>query len=281
MGKPLLSFCLFIDILGFSKEIINAELSNSQEEHFKIIYDSFTNATKSLRGKDKYSLRGDDDGTQLWEIKLFSDNVLLGIPLSFVKNRGFDDEDIFGYVITEIIQFQIKMAIDGWFLRGGWSVGFLYIDGMMAYGKALLDAYIIESKQAINPCILLSDALNPMIKKHLSYYAKVEFSPHHSELLLNSRGNYFINYLISVRMEDDDGHIQVDVSTLRIHKENVLKNYKNTQVISNAKERDTIIKKYEWLIDYHNFFIKTFLGSTFSKFKIKKSFNTDFYLLKK
>lgn len=280
-GEPLLSFCLFIDILGFSKEIIDAETTNTKDKHFKEIYHSFTDATKSLRGKDIYSVRGDDDGKQLWEIKLFSDNVLLGSPVPLTNNGGFDHEDIFGYVITEVIQFQVKMAIDGWFLRGGWSLGFLYMDEMMAYGKALIDAHDIESKKAINPCIQLSGAMNPMIEKHLTYYSKVEYSPHYSELLLNSHGYYFINYLNAVRMEDDDGGIQVDNKVLEIHKKNILKNYKASQMTTDAKEKDKIMKKYEWLIDYHNFFITTFLSMDYNKFKIRKSFDTKFYLLKK
>jgi hypothetical protein len=280
-GKPLLSFCLFIDILGFSREIIDAEATDTKEKHFKNIYHSFTDATKSLRGKDKYSLKGDDDGKQLWEIKLFSDNVLLGSPVLLTNNGGFDHEDIFGYVITEVIQFQIKMAIDGWFLRGGWSLGFLYMDEMMAYGKALIDAYVIESKQAINPCIQLSSSMNHLVEEHLSYYAEVKFSPHHSELLVNSHGNYFINYLIAIKQEDDEGNSYVDKKKLEIHKQNILKNYKASQLTSDVKEKDKIMKKYEWLIDYHNFFIKTFLGSTYNIFEIKKSFNTKLYLLKK
>lgn len=62
------------------------------------------------------------------------------------------------------------MALQGFFIRGGLSVGTLFVDDNCVYGEALIDAYELESKVAVNPIVILCENTMKLVDHHIGYY---------------------------------------------------------------------------------------------------------------
>lgn len=58
--------------------------------------------------------------------------------------------------ILGVAGMSLKLMSKGVFVRGGFSQGTGFLDDENIIGPALLDAYLIEQKVAVSPCILLS-----------------------------------------------------------------------------------------------------------------------------
>lgn len=253
------SYCLFLDILGVTQEIIFNERNSTSDDHFNRLYKVFVDASKALRHES------DDDvkyySTILYQCKLFTDNIVIGCPLDVFPQ--LDHEDTFGYIIKDIIQAQLKLVLNGYFIRGGWSFGSLYMDENMIYGEALIDAYKHE-KDAVFPRIILSERVNYFVDAQLKYYAEPFIAPHYSHLLKDENGVLFINYLYDLVI-NEDGYQHVFKDELMIHKKLILDN------IQNYKEDEKIQAKYNWAADYHNFFCKEFIVKYDSELIIEKA----------
>jgi hypothetical protein len=74
----------------------------------------------------------------------------------------------------------------GWLVRGGITIGELFLDETMVWGKALLKAYNLESHIAIYPRIVIDREI----------LSKIVTSEELSEYILQDFDNiYFLNYL--------------------------------------------------------------------------------------
>lgn len=238
-GRPLIkdSFCLFIDILGFSHNITEADKNGKQQWHLSRIYSAIENAQKQIKNKHSKSI---------WTTKLFSDNLLLACPIDDIGRR--DAEGHFGAIIYPIKQYQLELVLKGYFVRGGWSVGNLFVDNNMIYGQALIDAYDTESKVAKYACIAISNTLRQLITdKYLSYYANSSDAPFNSDLLVDSDNRLIVNYLTNLMEEQ-----QIDFLSLSKHKISIeakIRKYKKSPMLD----------KYEYSAQYHNYFCQTFI----------------------
>jgi hypothetical protein len=65
----------------------------------------------------------------------------------------------------------------GWMLRGGITIGQLYIDEIMVWGEALVKAYYLEDKVALYPRVILDSNVISEIKDDsvLSEYIRKDF----------------------------------------------------------------------------------------------------------
>lgn len=237
---PLLkkSFTVFLDLLGFSEEIICKSNLGQGNEHLMNIYKAFSSASSIL------------DGYSVWEKKIFSDNILLGCPIT---NSHIHSESLFGSLITGIMQFQLQLTLKNYFVRGGWSLGDLFVDDNTIYGEALIQAVNLE-KQSYYPRIILSKEVENVCKLHLEYYNPKFDSPQNFHLLKDDEGNFFINYLYAIYPEDPDEDIDRSVSNLLIHKNNIISNL-------NIYDGNTkIYDKYIWAAQYHNYFCREFFN---------------------
>ena len=61
-------------------------------------------------------------------------------------------------VMDYIGYFQMKMAGEGYSIRGAISIGQLYMDEDIIFGPALMEAYRAEQKLAVYPRVILCDA---------------------------------------------------------------------------------------------------------------------------
>lgn len=175
------SFCVFLDILGFSQKIIDAENASISNELLQNL--------KRVLEKSYAELR-DDDG--LWEMRTFTDNVVLGYPIG----RSYDQsgESDFAFLFEAIARFQFNMVLEGYFIRGGWSVGELFMDDTFVFGKSLIES-VKNEKEAKSPRILFSSDMKAMINSHLGFYSDSYTAPQQYDVLQDNSGNYFVNYL--------------------------------------------------------------------------------------
>ncbi len=235
------SYCAFIDILGFTEDMISA----AQQGQEQILLDKLISALKIDGGILKPKLGGSDK--PLWASKIFTDNVVLGYPL-----HNTDGEGEFGFLIHQLSYYQMRMALEGFFIRGGFSIGNLYMDEDLVYGSALLSAYSIENKVSNTPRIVLSKEVVELVNRHLKYYGDPKEAPQNSDILIDADNQYFINYLITTVIGD-----QVIDQAIMKHKEEIEKN------LIKFSSVPRIWSKYLWIANYHNYFcelIKEYKG---------------------
>lgn len=235
-GIPVLkkSYCVFMDVLGFSNLISTSSDQRNENEVFLQFYETSTNILREINELSHCGF--------LMKVKIFSDNILLAAPW-----YTSDGESEFGLIVEAIQKYQLTMALHGYFIRGGLSVGKLFIDDSMIYGKALLDAYNLESKVASDPKVVISDEAFNIFRRHTGYYATPEYSPQNSDIVVDADKRGFINYLQALILEDHDGEY-IHTASLLLHKEKIL------EALNSNSENIKIWYKYHWLCDYHNYF---------------------------
>ena len=150
----------FTDILGFGDIVQDYEkdpsLNTLEKLHtalnnaIKYGIDSIVNATEFHR--------------DLFDFKLFSDCLCVSIPY-------FDNDDDFTYqfaFISQVLKFyQLFMLHELFFIRGGISFGNYYSDDNMIFSDALVQAYILESKKADKPRIIVDPRIIERIGKNI------------------------------------------------------------------------------------------------------------------
>ncbi|WKV49488.1 hypothetical protein [Dickeya fangzhongdai] len=105
-GKPVhrKSYCAFLDVLGFSERTSASYKNNTEDillmEFHQILTESLT------------SLQEDTDESMLY-FKSFTDNVVLAHP-----EFSSEMESEFGFILYPIREYQFKMALKGFFVRG-------------------------------------------------------------------------------------------------------------------------------------------------------------------
>jgi len=142
--------------------------------------------------------------------------------------------------------FQLEMATAGFFVRGGISIGQLYMDENIVFRPALVDAYVAEHTQARDPRIVLTQSAVTAVKHHLTYYGRPHDAPQTREFFADSDGQYFLNYLEAVVSDADEP----DLTILNVHKRQVEK------TLRRYRARPPIWSKYAWVAGYHNFFCR-------------------------
>lgn len=177
LEKPVLRNSLYIhmDILGFKEAI-------ERDDFFQNVYDVL---------HENYS-----EGHQTSPIfaKTFSDNVAWILPY-------FSDKpsvEAINLVISTIQSYQFRFIKKGIFLRGATTIGKIFHDDLILYGKSLIEAYELESKIAIYPRIILSADFFSCVKKN-HFYPDGDYCNHplckRKDILVGSDGQPFINYL--------------------------------------------------------------------------------------
>lgn len=133
----------YIDILGTTNMI------KSKEQQFEMnrlynLYTFSTDITKTL----------EPEKTNTIKFKIFSDNIIMAKRLSNEVSQRKQD---IGSLLMCAGHFQELSVSDsvGWLLRGGISIGELFIDDVMVWGQALLKSYYLENKVANYPRIII------------------------------------------------------------------------------------------------------------------------------
>jgi len=234
-GSPRLvrSYCVFVDFLGFRHEIKTAVQSGKEEEIFhRFMRTVEPEIQRIIVPSDDDTLEG---WPRMWDAKVFTDNVVLGYALW--SGHG---ENEFGHALFQLLEFQLSVALQGHFVRGGWAVGKLFMNQNTVYGTALIDAYDLESKEADVPRILLSAEMKDFVFRHMAFHSE---PPQCEHLMIDGKGAVMTNYLSETVV--DGG---VEWAMLEQHAKVI------TERLTEHAGSERVRSKYLWLASYHNHF---------------------------
>ena len=232
-----LSVVAYFDILGYVDEARQSYHNGSSHELLVRLRGALTDGYESLRDNISRE-RGRVPG---WEVKTFTDNVVIGYPVYE------DGEFELGSVLESLGLFQSYLVNEGFFIRGGVSVGHLYMDRDIVFGDGLLEAYEAESKLARDPRIVLADSARSYLLRHLQDYTSPDVAPQNMAVLEDEDGQLFLNYLGSVFMSDPPSS-----EWLEQHKASV------ESKLQAFKGSPSIWSKYAWTARYHNYFCSSY-----------------------
>lgn len=234
------SVLAFMDILGYSEMIRTSERHDTQEQELRALHKTLSLGRRWLEDGDSPQAMKDLIKKDFYALKAFTDNIVIGWPVR-------DDAEVeFGNAFFKLGAFQFQMVLDGYFVRGGLSVGDAYVDEIAVFGSALVEAYEGESILARDPRIVLTSSAVAATKQHLSYYGSGRHAPHVRDVLRDSDGQWFLNYLECVLWaEDDRGPFYEEFDRHKLAVE---------QKLATHKSNPSIWSKYAWVASYHNYF---------------------------
>ena len=228
-GEPRLWPCavLFLDLLSVSA-LAEGERGNDELRRFR----------RALRRTFDTMLQADSP----WPAAAFSDSIVVAAPLDTADSVDPAEETAIGGLLTQAAYLQLGLLSEGLVARGGLAVGELHLSDGLLFGPALVWAYELESKVAVNPRVVVAADLEPYIARALDYYADPKMdAPQNFELLRDADGRLFVDYLGLLFDEIDD-----PVSGLLEHRDLVL------SALEDTRAQPGVFSKYRWMADYHD-----------------------------
>ncbi len=228
------SLTTFIDIIGF-KSLVQGEES---PEFINQIINLFTNHTE-------YAIQSEKDEFHVYH---FSDSVIRTRKITNIYDNAHFNQILYSE-IYDLAFVQYALTYNGILIRGGVACGDIFAVESRVFGPSLIDAYEIESKQAIYPRILISSELSVYIKNEnlVSFPTRAAFK---DELLLqqltykDEDGLLFIDYGWAGQY---DGYNEIFYSHfLQNQHDVIIKNIRKCDL------PDEVRTKYIWLMKYHN-----------------------------
>ena len=208
----------YIDFLGI-KEKMNNDSSFESLQILKFLLSGTQRTANYI---------SDINSINEFDIKIFSDNVVLAQK---VNEEKLSTQIISIINLVSSIQFCALLQFDFW-LRGGITIGELYIDNSVVWGTGLVDAYNIENSLANYPRVILS---NKVVKKYeeckrkeLNLYVMIK---------KDFDGLWFVDFIIAAP------NLKLIPAIFDILSENVV-------LYANASDR--VKQKINWVINYFN-----------------------------
>lgn len=237
-GTPKLrrSVVAFIDILGYM-DLVKSTTSDDSQTLLARLHKALNSSRQHVdpnHSDDTLQKLGNKD---FYAFRAFTDNIVIGQPIR-------DDGEIeLGSVFNSVSYFQMLMTMEGFFVRGAIAIGDLYMDDIAVFGAGLIEAYEAETSLARDPRIVLASSAQFAVNRHLEYYGRSAHAPQNRELLRDSDGQYFVNYLETLIPEN--GHFfERELAT---HKARI------EEKLLQLRSRPSIWTKYLWAANYHNY----------------------------
>lgn len=224
-GKAVLRRCalLFIDILGVR------EMAKGPEADAKLA---------DLKTALRRPLGDFFAPSSPWPAAFFSDTLVMLDP---VNEKVGAHLALIGLAI-QASWIQVNLAAAGFFVRGALTLGDAHLEGRLLYGPALVDAYDLERKVAVNPRIVLSPEAAAEIAGSMSENGQAEGG----YLRVEQDGSVFIDYL-DILLDDPENPIPF----LEAHRDMVRTKLSETR--GDSRKWD----KYRWVGDYHNAYCRS------------------------
>ena len=193
-------------------------MSNEHSEHYLNVLSSFydymqywnKDIVKILANKDVY-------------FRVFSDNICIAIPVS--KYDKHLPERCYSLLAFSQIIFSNALE-EKLLIRGGITVGDLYIDNIFIYGKGLIDSYKLENQNAVYPRIIISEDFIKLLR-----------GKYEEDYKLDEDGLYSVNILSHL------SRAKIDISGI--------KEFLQLEMEQNNSHLD-IFQKYYWLFEKLN-----------------------------
>jgi len=248
-GVPRLrpSFVCYADILGYSELSKQAIERGNGSDFLKRLSKTLTETYDAVRKTAKGFSERDQ---RYFDIKIFTDNIVIGYPIHNVTFTQGESE--LGHIFDLFSELQMKLALEGFLLRGGIAYGEHYMDNDIVFGDALLAA-VKQDVSGGPPCLSLNETALNRVKGQIAFYGGSTSTPQHHYLREDSSGTVFLNYLMEVdSIFPGDGPLLLDL--IKEHKTTVERG------LNDYRSVPSVWSKYEWLARYHNYYSKEVAG---------------------
>lgn len=231
-GEPTLAHCavLFLDLLG----VRAMNRSPDVDQHLIALERAVTRTYRDFLKPDSP-----------WPAAFFSDTLVLASP---VIPGQRDEESALGDLIIQGGWLQLSLIAEGFFVRGGLSLGRVHMHEGLVFGPALVEAYELEGDSAVSPRIILSREAEESQRQALAFYARPEHSPENAMLMRDRDGHTFIHYLALLFEDPTD-----PLPPLVAHRDAV------TERLREFSTDKKLWEKYRWVGEYHNAVIERHL----------------------
>lgn len=293
MIKRLTQWTLFIDMLGY-KDINGSINSDASAEEFVSFMENNEKKMEATNGLNVIEFYKKDKNFNLYDYYdidncFVSDSLILTFKPKEIK-RNISENEMISHSANALFIILIRLqkfifeccSAKGLFLRGGVSNKYCHIKGRFAVGEGLKEAYEAESSLAKYPRILI----HPEVMKNEELIREIrtlERTMYKSESVLKkdkNDGMFFLNYLgytistadkksLVVKNGIKYGGIDIGEKTsevlgyLEVHAEKIegkIKEFKGkiegAVDDSDRSGFESVLKKFEWLREYHNDTIK-------------------------
>jgi len=298
----------FIDILGFGQEVRTADTTDRMRQaHNKIalIQQAFQKESAVQSPREQ----ADKNRTYGRRVIALSDAVVIEFAPD-PPNVAFHGEyDHWGMVIHDIVMAQAALILDhGVFIRGAVTHGFFHFENDILLSPALVDAYDLETRHAVQPIIVVPQATVDFIAQ-ASERSGTYYSPESDvvqQLWTKYHGKrwhgqqlYFLDYFRTMRSEwlypantlqeqeklrnaktrYNKTHADRDAQMV----DRILQSgYARSEIYTAIQHKEALLKafkaalpgrvqkKYRWLIAYHNRSLQE-AGRGFKPARIKQS----------
>lgn len=276
---------LFIDMMGYG--VINGRIKNEDEakkfiafmkKNVDLIAEQDTEKVKKGYSKSSFDLY------EYYDIKVIfvSDSVMISyypkeVAELTVENRRILHSANALFIILQRLQIFMYHCMNEKkiMVRGGISNKFSLIDDNFAVGEGIIEAYVLESKVAVHPRIVLSKSVvaNELLMKAVDFLSKSLYKID-SIIETGEDGVSYLDYLgYNIRHALQGGFNIANLATYQAffltHKETIEFHYNATQEAINVlkqtepinevalKQLTDVLAKYIWLKEYHNRKMKT------------------------
>lgn len=230
----------FIDVMGF-KNLVEKRFEGDPKPIQKIL--KTISETNSICNKRFTS------GGLKKEVKthIFSDSIIRRIR---IENKP--DKFIVESLDLELFQLalmQIALLDEGVFIRGCINIGPMYARQDVFFGPAFHEAYKFESKEAVNPIIVLAPSVVDLITSFPHYRGHEIPSVIDSPDMKYNHSHTYLNYLYLIKshliLSDKKQVEEFFINHRDRVKDEISRNADNVQVLM----------KYLWLKELHNHYV--------------------------
>jgi len=248
----------FIDLLGFKEIIMDTVVGKNMDntENIGKVHELLLAMRRSLDIDEGYN-----EFIKSKQVTQFSDSVVI----SFLH----DEESAVFWTLFEIQCLIVEIVSKGFLCRGGLTSGKLIHTNKLLFGPAFIDAYLMESKKAIFPRIIV----DPEVIETAINYRHEDHTPEHiresiMDMLTKDFDDfYYIDYFEKALECLND--TSCDTPTYMDNIKQIIKR--------NIKNKDPKIrKKYRWVREKYNETIKPYRKKAFLE-SLNDSDLYDFY----
>lgn len=134
------SIFTFMDILGFRK-IVESENAASVKKLLDLLHEE---------------AKPDPGSAATFEMEFltFSDSTVRSIPIESASNKKFPTGILWSEMLF-LVHLQFRLIQRGCFIRGGMTIGDIFINDGMVFGPAIARAYTLETEFAVYPRIVV------------------------------------------------------------------------------------------------------------------------------
>lgn len=228
----------FVDLLGFKQWVLDSQNATD-------IQRSIYSVMEIIHSYKTLNDRGIDGGLRKLGVQVttFSDSAVISYPLDF-------DGGLF-HVMLDLIHMQQEILNYGVWIRGGITIGKVFHDDYNIFGPAMIEAYILESKVANYPRVIIpQNVLYEGLKASPTHINGFDLNLMGSLIRKDLDGYYYLDYLCQGQEFD---YPETDYSEWMGKVRNALiSNLRKYNCDGIIQPNPHVFEKYQWVMQYWN-----------------------------